>query len=187
MVQSLDSSGLLPADHAPERSELDAAEVYAEHADYVWRALYRLGVAEPDLPDLLQEVFVVVHRRTSSFDPERPVRPWLFGIAVGLVRNHRRRVSRPARLPHSEAVVAPVSPEEALQRRRQRARGRALLDALDPEKRAVFVMFEVEGMSGRVIAETLGVPIGTVHSRLHAARRELTAGLVAAGSRGGEP
>ncbi|MFK7990221.1 MAG: RNA polymerase sigma factor [Sandaracinaceae bacterium] len=164
-------------DAAPLAAPLDAAQVYTEHADYVWRSLFRLGVAEPNLPDLMQEVFVVVHRRRRSFDPERSLRAWLFGICVGLVRNHRRRSARDGRRGVAVQASPVPGPEEALEKHRQRSRGRVLLDALGAEKRAVFVMYEVEGWSCRAIAESLGVPLGTVHSRLHAARRELAAGL----------
>jgi RNA polymerase sigma-70 factor (ECF subfamily) len=66
------------------------------------------------------------------------------------------------------------TPEDALTRARQRRDIQAAIDALEPEKRAVFVMFEMEGMSGQDIAAALGIPVGTVHSRLFAARKELT-------------
>ena len=72
-------------------------------------------------------------------------------------------------------------PEQALIDARRRRALETALGALDPEKRAVFVMFELEGMSGQQIADELGVPIGTVHSRLHHARAALRASLTAAG------
>jgi RNA polymerase sigma-70 factor (ECF subfamily) len=139
---------------APRRAPepLDVGQVHAEQAAFVWRSLYRLGAAASDLPDLTQEVFVVVHRQRGTFDADKAIRPWLWGICLGVVRNYRKRAFR-----HHE-------------------RSRALA-ALDPDKRAVFMMFEVEGMSGQEIAECVGVPLGTVHSRLHAARRELSSML----------
>ncbi len=158
---------------------LDVAEVYDAHADFVWRTLHRLGVETRDLPDLLQDVFVVVHRRGDDHDPTRPLRPWLFGICAGLMRNYRRRAFRknetlPGHLPE---LRSSDDPEAAVEAHRRRDVGRRALDELTPEKRAVFVMFEVEGMRSAAIAATLGVPVGTVHSRLSAARRELTAAL----------
>lgn len=158
--------------------DLDVAEVYAHHAEHAWKSLYRLGVRTADLPDLLQEVFVVVHRRRREWDG-RSMRAWLWGICVGLARNyHRRAFRRTERLvgevPHAEGEG---DPESALAMRRDRERGERLLATLDPEKRAIFVMFEVEGMSGRQIADQLGIPLGTVHSRLYAARRELERAL----------
>lgn len=157
---------------------LDVAEIYDAHADFAWASLHRLGVATRDVPDLLQEAFVVVHRRRAEYDPARPLRAWIFGICVGLARNYRRRTFRRVEaLGAAPEVADRESPEDALDARRRREHGERALGALDPEKRAVFVMFEVEGMSGRAIAELLDVPLGTVHSRLHAARRELRQAL----------
>lgn len=171
MARILDRTGL--SARAP--SALDVAAVYDEHADFVWRSLHRLGVRSADLPDLVQEAFLVVHRRRGEHDGERSVRGWLWGIAVGLVRNYRRRAFRRLERPADAGpeLRAEGDPEAALVARRRRQRGERALATLDPEKRAVFVMFEVEGMSGREIAALLDVPIGTVHSRLFGARREL--------------
>ncbi len=158
--------------------DLDVAEVYAQHGEHAWRCLHRLGVRAADLPDLLQEVFVVVHRRRREWDG-RSMRAWLWGICVGLARNYHRRAFRRSErgLDEGSLTSAADDPERALERRRERERGARLLAALDPEKRAIFVMFEVEGMSGKEIAEQLEIPLGTVHSRLHAARRELERAL----------
>lgn len=173
---------LLTADTVlPGVDTLDLADLYDEHADFVWRSLHRLGIRAADLPDLVQEVFVVVHRRFSELDRTRPVRGWLFGISAGLARNYHRRSFRKAERLSGEVdrTRDERDPERALDEKSARERGLRLLSALDPEKRAVFVMFEIEGLSGREIAAQLGVPLGTVHSRLHAARRELTAALSA--------
>lgn len=158
---------------------LVVAEVYDAQADFVWRTLSRLGVARRDLPDLLQEVFVVVHRHSDRFDATRPLRPWLYGICVGHVRNYRKRAFRRTELLQGAPAEASAEhgPEDALDREERVRAGQEALASLDPEHRAVFVMFEVEGMSGKDIAELLDVPLGTVHSRLHSARRTLAAAL----------
>jgi RNA polymerase sigma-70 factor (ECF subfamily) len=157
---------------------LDVAEVYDAEADFAWRSLQRLGVDERDLPDLLQEVFVVVHRQRDRYDRSRPLRAWLFGICAGLARNHRRRAfRRQETLTATPPERAGEDPEQVYEAVRQRQRGERVLAELEPEHRAVFVMFEVEGMSGKAIAELLDVPLGTVHSRLHHARRALLAAL----------
>lgn len=157
---------------------VDVADLYDQHAQFVWRSLHRLGVHRADLADLLQDVFVTLHKRRAELSSRSP-RGLLWTIAVGRVRNYRRRAHRGAERLQAEPpeVIATSDPERALQRARQRERGQRLLDALDPEKRAVFVMFEVEGLSGKDIAAKLDVPLGTVHSRLHAARRELSQAL----------
>jgi RNA polymerase sigma-70 factor (ECF subfamily) len=158
---------------------LSVGALYDREADFVFRTLHRLGVREADLPDLVQEVFVVVHRRRAEYVEGRSIRPWLYGIALGLARNHRRKAGRQGESLTSDPPerIGTSVPDDELEARRRRERGERLLAALDPEQRAVFVMFEIEGLSGAAIAEDLGVPIGTVHSRLFAARRELAAGL----------
>jgi RNA polymerase sigma-70 factor (ECF subfamily) len=173
MARTLDEE-MVPA----RLPEMDVGAVYDAHGEHVWRSLHRLGVASADLPDLTQEVFVVVHRRRADFDAAQSIRGWLWGICVGLARNYKKRAFR-----HTERLVdAPEGigggdAEGDLDTRRRGERGRRALSELDPERRAVFVMFEVEGMSGRAIAEALDLPIGTVHSRLHAARGELAKAL----------
>ena len=166
---------------APRRAPepLDVGQVHAEQAAFVWRSLYRLGAAASDLPDLTQEVFVVVHRQRGTFDADKAIRPWLWGICLGVVRNYRKRAFRHHERSRAEPpeMAGRSDPEGELEAREARARGERALAALDPDKRAVFMMFEVEGMSGQEIAECVGVPLGTVHSRLHAARRELSSML----------
>jgi len=148
------------------------------HAELVFRNLHRLGVGLDDAPDLLQETFLVVHRRWHEYDASQPVEGWLWGIALGLVRNHRRKtLHREVNQRHTHRDASSNTPEDELTRARQRRDIQAAIDALEPEKRAVFVMFEMEGLSGQAIAEALGVPVGTVHSRLFAARKELTLAL----------
>lgn len=160
-------------------AQSDMREAYEAHADFAWRSLHRLGVHERDLPDLLQEVFVVVHERRSAYDETRPMRAWIFGICAGLARNYRRRAFRRMET-LSGAPPEPRAgedPEQVLDGWRRRRRCEHALAELDPEVRAVFVLFEVEGVTGKAIAEMLDIPLGTVHSRLHAARRALLAAL----------
>ena len=167
----------LPKTALPTDETLDVSEVYAEQADFVWGSLYRLGGRVHDLADLLQEVFLVVHRRQDMFDG-RAIRPWLWAICVGVVRNyHRSRRRRPeslfAEVPEPGARSSHASPEAVVHARQTQERLWQALKRLDPERRAVFWMFEVDGFSCADIAAQTGVPIGTVHSRLHAARKAL--------------
>ena len=153
---------------------LNAAEVHAAHAEFVWRSLARLGVKDADLPDMLQEVFLVVHRRAHAFDGSSKLTSWLFGICLRIAAGYRRRAHRRYERP-LEPAQTPVAdeargPEAALRTRETQAQLETLLDTLPLDKRAVFVMFEIDAMSCAEIAEELGVPLGTVHSRLHAAR-----------------
>lgn len=158
----------------PEGAELDVTEVHAAHADFVWATLHRMGVREADVPDVLQDVFVVVHRRRAGWDGSEHLRAWLFAICGRLVRNYRRKAFRRherlmGEVPEPRAAGAP-DPERAAVAADARRTAERLLATLSPDRRAVFVMFEVEGLSCREIADQLGIPLGTVHSRLHKAR-----------------
>ncbi len=162
-------TGAIEDDERPEA--VDASKLYEDYAAFVWLTLQRLGVQRDDLEDLSQEVFLTAHRKRSRFEGRSSGRTWLFGICVNLVRNHRRR----ARHRYERFGLDPEGIEGECQRRGPMAAHDvvSLLNRLDPERRAIFVMFEAEQMSCREIAQALGIPLGTVHSRLHAARRDL--------------
>jgi RNA polymerase sigma-70 factor, ECF subfamily len=158
----------------------DLRAIYAKWADFVWLTLQRLGVRYADLEDLCHDVFVVAHRKLPEFDGRTQVNAWLFGICVRVAANYRRRAhirleraSGSMNQDDGTAVAAPESsrPDHEFARRETRARVEAIFDRMDLAKRAVFLMFEVEGLPCKDIAEQLGVPVGTVYSRLHAARQ----------------
>jgi len=158
--------------------------LHAEHGAFVWRALFRLGVRSNDLEDMLQEVFVVVHRRLDSYDPNVKATTWLFGICLRVASDYRRRLRRKPEAALPEGAVESLhargaSPEEHLARREAQRAMELALDALDDDKRAAFVLFELEQMPCDAIAELLGIKVGTVYSRLHAARAEFRAALLA--------
>jgi RNA polymerase sigma-70 factor, ECF subfamily len=163
-----------------DAGQLGAEQVYELHADFVWRTLQHLGVRSADLEDLGQEVFVTVHRRLSTFDGRSKLTTWLFGICLHLVQRHRRRAYFRLELSHAEPPerVDPHTPEERYAGEEARVRLERLLDKLSPERRATFLLFEIEGVSCEEIAELTGVPVGTVYSRLHLARKQVTAAAV---------
>lgn len=162
------------AEEAPVAPAWTVVSIHAKHAGFVWASLHRLGVPESDRADLLQEVFVVVHRRLDSFNGSSAMTTWLYGICLRVVlgwRRHRRRHPEvPTETPDADLRDAGRSPEELAVAAQARAMVARALDALDPEKRAVFVMFELEELSCVEIAAMIGAPVGTVYSRLHAAR-----------------
>jgi RNA polymerase sigma-70 factor (ECF subfamily) len=160
---------------AAEDIPADATEVFARHGDFVWRTLERLGVRGADREDLLQEVFMVVHRQLGGFAGQARLTTWLYAIALRVVSTHRRRAwvrreSPRAELPDARASTS--GPEEALGEAQERQQLCEVLDLMSLEKRALFVMYELDQLPCQEIAETLGIPVGTVHSRLHAARQE---------------
>jgi RNA polymerase sigma-70 factor (ECF subfamily) len=153
--------------------------VHEAHADFVWRCLQRLGVALSDLEDLHQEVFLVVHKQLKTFDNSLPLRPWLFGICTNVAAAHRRRAYHRRetlvdQFPEDQSPPR-TSPEEQIATQQELRRLEIILNSMDLHKRAVFVMFEIEGLACADIASALGVPIGTVYSRLNAARDEFQA------------
>jgi RNA polymerase sigma-70 factor (ECF subfamily) len=167
-----------PAHLASETPSFD--EVYEQNFAYVWRSARRLGVSDAAIDDVVQEVFMVVHRRLPEFEGRSALRTWIYGIALRVVRDHRRSMRRKS--PHSVRPEAPVDPdalgdtgsrgphESAAKAEAVRVL-HALLDQLDDEKREVFVLAELEQLPAPEIASALGVNVNTVYSRLRAARQ----------------
>ena len=154
----------------------NVSSVHEQYADFVWDALRRLGVGEADREDLRQDVFIIVHERLATFRREEPLPPWLFGICRNVASVHRRRayVRRETPCEHVPEIATECesrNPEEVARRRETERTLAAILEGLDLDKRAVLIMFEIREMSLREIAAALGVPAGTVSSRLYAARR----------------
>jgi RNA polymerase sigma-70 factor, ECF subfamily len=158
----------------------DLSTLYAEQADFVWLSLQRLGVAPSDLDDVVQEVFMVVHQQLAGFEGRSKITTWLFGICLKVAAAHRRRAYRRRERPSETAgadSIAAGDPEELTAALEARRLLDAALDSLDLDKRAVLVMFEIDGCSCQEIAELFELPVGTVYSRLHAARAELERAL----------
>lgn len=157
---------------------LDA--IYDEHFNFVWRSLHRLGVPADALDDALQEVFLAVHRRLADFEHRSTLRTWLFGIALRVARDHARKRQKHA---GSRELDAEIEDENAASPLENAARSEArdllytLLAGLDEDKRAAFILAEIEGMSVPEIATGLGVNVNTLTSRLRAARSEFEAAL----------
>lgn len=159
---------------------LSFEDVYHAHFPFVWRSARRLGARDASLDDVVQEVFVVVHRRLADFEGRSSLKTWLFGITLRVVRDHRRS-------PHRRTAGCEVDPdtlraggngpaEQAEQAQAVRLL-HALLDELDDERREVFVMAELEQMPMPEIAEALGLNVNTAHSRLRAARQDFEQAL----------
>ncbi len=158
-----------------EPQGLSTTDVFGQNASYVWRALRGLGVADADVDDVCQEVFITVHRRLPDFEGRSSVRSWVYGICVRAASDYRKS----ARVRREVGTEAP--PEQAVDPRQeyavsvQQARETLyrILDRLDDDKRAVFVLYEIEELSMAEIAAVVACPLQTAYSRLHAARREV--------------
>ncbi|HKO48658.1 MAG TPA: RNA polymerase sigma factor [Polyangiaceae bacterium] len=156
-------------------------QVFDEHGRYVWRALRHLGIAESEIPDVSQEVFLTVHKKLPEFEGRANLRTWLYAICLRVASDHRRRAYVRREQPSAEPFAdrqAQNGPTEDT-RLEQRATLRALLTLLDPDKRDVLVLYEIEGFTMKEVAEILNCPLQTAYSRLHAARARLLEAFLA--------
>jgi RNA polymerase sigma-70 factor (ECF subfamily) len=162
----------------PQR--LDFRDLYEAHFGFVWHLSRRLGVPERHLEDAAQQVFMVVHRRFKDFDPERPFKPWVAGIAVKVCADLRKRASARREIPKDDIEPSGKSPSwtgEAVERREARALVAAALERLAEPQRQVFVLHELEGWSVADLEDVLEAPLNTLYSRLRLARRAFAAAV----------
>lgn len=159
-------------------SDVSFERIYDEWFDHVSRWVAALGASEADREDLVQDVFIVAHRRLASFDGGN-LAGWLYQIARRKVRDYRslawvKHFFAPSRLPLIDSTLQTLtSPLDQLETREKAELFQKLLESLNPEQRAAFVLFEIEGSSGEDIARLQGVPINTVWARIYKARRKL--------------
>jgi RNA polymerase sigma-70 factor (ECF subfamily) len=153
------------------------SELLERHYGFVRSIVQHLAGPALDPEDLTQDVFLVAYQKVGALRAEASVRSWLYGICRRVVSNQRRkRQVREAILRwwSSDVDEAPASPEAQSEGRELERLLYEALDRLSPKKREAIILFALEGMEGEQIAELLGVPLGTVWTRLHAARRELS-------------
>jgi RNA polymerase sigma-70 factor, ECF subfamily len=157
----------------------DFDAIYRDHIRTVWRALARLGVASESLEDAAQDVFLVVHRRHVDFEGRSSLRTWIYGIALRVARDYRRREHKKQRLVEiSDDLPTPLAdPLEVSSARQARQTLYALLDELDEEKREVLVMAQLEQMSVPEVALALQMNVNGVYARLRAARMQFDKAL----------
>jgi RNA polymerase sigma-70 factor, ECF subfamily len=155
-------------------------QIFLSESSYVWNTLRRLGVRAQDLEDLTHEVFLAVHKRLGDYDPSRPLRPWLFGVAFRVTANyqrlarHRERVADDATF---DTLDETPGAEEQLATRQAQDLVLDALAALDLKLKTVFVMHDLDGCPMPEIAAALGLPVNTAYSRLRAARAEFAAAV----------
>lgn len=154
--------------------------VYHTYASFVWRNARRLGVPPAALDDVMQEVFLVVHRRLSTFEERTSVRAWLSAILIRVVRSWRRTARKgggarelwPAI--ETDSLVDPRtrSPLEHAERDEAVRELDAVLASMHEDRREVLVLSELEELTAPEIADALQVNVNTVYWRLRTARRE---------------
>ena len=164
----------------PDRGGAPLEAIYDEYFDFVWRSLRRLGVLESAVDDALQDVFLVVHQRLADFEGRSSLKTWIFGICLRVTHDHlRRQRKRPEGIDSWQGLADVDAPNPLEQAARREAVEflYAQLSELDPEKRAVFILAELEGMSCAEIAAAVGANVNTVVSRLKAARARFEAAI----------
>lgn len=128
--------------------------------------------------DVAQEAFITAYRKARTIRGRGAFRSWLFRIAINRARDERRRQGRRLEVTLEGVEEGGSEPHRGLEAGWSLAR---VLSRIRPEYRAAILLREVEGMSYREIADTLGWPLGTVETRIHRARIELRAVLTEQG------
>jgi RNA polymerase sigma-70 factor, ECF subfamily len=155
--------------------------IYELHADFVFRTLRALGVPARDVGDAIQEVFLAVHRTLSGFEERCSMKTWLFTICRSVARDRRRRAHQ--RYEVIDGSIVSKEPDSGadlsvrLEHRQRLAELDAILASMEEEQRLVFMLFEIESMTGNEISEALGIPLGTAYSRLRLARAAFRAAV----------
>jgi len=150
---------------------MDLADVYRDQFAFVYRTLLRLGIPRSSVEDVAQDVFLVVRRRLGDYDASRSMPAWLFGIARRVASDWRRSTGRAQRRldllpppPEGETAARSAELGEAAELVRR------FLADLDEDHRLVFVLSEIEGLSGTEISEALATNRNTVYTRLRKVR-----------------
>jgi RNA polymerase sigma-70 factor (ECF subfamily) len=171
-------SGAVVSGRSSPAEPLSFEEVYARWFHEVSRWARAFGGLDADLDDLTQEVFLVVRRKLSEFDGKN-LSGWLYRIAQRTVRDYRRRAwfrnllpKKAQRVADDEPIAPSRDPAEAFERREAERFLSQILEKMGESRRASFILFEIEGYSGEEIAALEGVPVNTVWTRLHHARKE---------------
>ncbi|HVY31706.1 MAG TPA: sigma-70 family RNA polymerase sigma factor [Polyangiaceae bacterium] len=163
-----------------QRGDAEAfRELFRAHQRDVARLAQRMLGRSTDLEDIVQEVFLQVHRSIRDFRHGARFSTWLYRVTVNVVLMHRRAAkSRPVfgeLADHTPAVDPRGGSDEQLERQRRVQAFHRLLDRLSEKKRIVFLLHELEGLAPGEIAKIVGAPVLTVRTRLFYARRELLA------------
>lgn len=170
-LEDFDREASPPAPTAVQAARIKS--IVVDHHTFVWRSLVRLGVPRADAEDALQQVFMVTARRIDDISSGSE-RSFLYGVCLRVASRARRTFARRREIVGDdccpERVDQGARPDEALDRARAKALLDDILSTMPLELRAVFTLFELEQLTMSEIATIVGVPQGTVASRLRRAR-----------------
>ena len=165
----------------------DFEELYRQEIDFIWRQLRRFGVLEAEIEDAAQEVFLIAHRKLSTFDPERAKpRTWLWGIARGVASNRRRGMKRQG---HRERVTPLPSPRLLMADVEARDQLRLVMEclrSLTEKQQEIFILVELEGFTIPEVSEMTGINPNTLSTRLRQGRQAFATEFASSGQSEGE-
>jgi RNA polymerase sigma-70 factor (ECF subfamily) len=163
----------------PLAAETVFRKIFEEHAASVHRTLRYLGVADSDLMDASQEVFLVVNRRHREFEGRSSLSTWIHEICIRVAFSTRRRWRRRAEDLVGELPEASVEADQdtRIEQRDRQGLLNDLLDGLDDFQRQIIVLHEIERLPMREVAEIVGCPLQTAYSRRNAALERMRARL----------
>jgi len=158
-------------------AESSCLDAFDSELSYLFQTLQRMGAAPREIEDLVQEVFVVLHRNWPTLDTSRPLRPYLFAVAFRIVAAHRRRHARET--PHAvlETEDSAPSPESSLRSKESTALLLAALDRVPLPRRAVLIMHDLDEVPVAEVAERLSITRFGTYARLRKARKELASAV----------
>ncbi len=154
-------------------------ETFQREFDYLIRTLRRLGVPSNDVEDLAHEVFLVLFQSWEKYDPERPIRAYLFGIAFRVACNYSRKRKREILYAVMETTDCALQPDQELEANQVRALVLSAMKRVPMQRRAVLIMHDIDKLPMNEIASNLSIYRFTGYSRLRKARKELAAALAA--------
>ena len=175
-VIDLGAAARFRAASGSERSAI-FEEIFQSHRDHVLGLCCRLCGNTALAEDAAQEAFVEVYKGLAHFRGEASMATWIYRVAMRTALRLRARARPAVQTPLEAPPTATADPEAALAARADMRAVQAALDALPAEQRVVVALFSVDGLSHGEIATILGVPEGTVWSRLHKGRKALAAAL----------
>jgi RNA polymerase sigma-70 factor (ECF subfamily) len=157
----------LPAADARER----LAELFENHVDFVWRTAHRFGLSAAEADDAAQQVFLIASRKLEQIGPDRE-KAFLFRVAIHVTRTLLRSTARKREdfVEEPDTADQKPSPEQALETRRALDTAHRILQEMPDDLREAFILFELEEMTMREVADLLEIPPGTVASRIRRAR-----------------
>jgi RNA polymerase sigma-70 factor (ECF subfamily) len=175
MARAIESAKSLHSSaQGPRPTPDDFQTIYRENYPAIWRFVLHLGIRKSDVPDVTHNVFLIAYRKLPEFEHRSSMRTWLCGIALRVARDVKKSAAFRLEVSENELSASETASAqgsvEALDHDGQLALARRLPEALPAEQREVFVLHELEQMTGPEIATLMSTSIGTVRSRLRRAR-----------------